>query len=506
VIWAVVPVTYLAARNSDEPGIVSQAQWPLFIAAAAALLLTAVLGLLLRRLVLAAALATLGVLFFYGYGMVHEAASATGLEAPTVLSRTLGRQAVLLPVALVLLAALAALAWLNRNRLHGIMRAVAITGGVVVLINLVLLVQDSVSVGSSTVETPRAQPAATSVQLPDIYYIIVDGYGREDVLKEAQGFDNGPFTAYLRSKGFLVHDGAVSNYANTQSSIPATLNMVHVAGLSQGEVIRLRTLPREQTAVAKQARALGYEFQSIDSSDWNLGVATAGGGWRSHLATPFSAELASNTLLRVVWGRLLHIERFWTLQGTGRNLPRVQERVAAIALDPRPTFTVNYNLPPHAPYLFRRDGSESPYADVYNVDPSLFYEEWASAYVEQIEYLNSLLVRTIDTLIADSPQPPVIIIQSDHGPARLHVLAAAAERSDGPREHWERLGILSAYLMPPQCAGAAYEGMTPVNTFRSVFKACFGIPFDMLPDTSHWSLAEDDFGYPVVDPHEYVAE
>lgn len=60
---------------------------------------------------------------------------------------------------------------------------------------------------------------------PDIYYIVLDGYGRADVLEELYGHDNGPFLDGLRDRGFYVADEAYSNYAVTPLSLAGTLNM-----------------------------------------------------------------------------------------------------------------------------------------------------------------------------------------------------------------------------------------------------------------------------------------
>lgn len=60
---------------------------------------------------------------------------------------------------------------------------------------------------------------------PDIYYIIVDGYGREDVLRETYGIDNSEFLGFLKENGFHVIDQAHSNYTQTVYSLSSSLNL-----------------------------------------------------------------------------------------------------------------------------------------------------------------------------------------------------------------------------------------------------------------------------------------
>ncbi|MGZ9163981.1 MAG: hypothetical protein ACXW4U_02280, partial [Anaerolineales bacterium] len=66
----------------------------------------------------------------------------------------------------------------------------------------------------------------------DIYYIILDGYGRSDVLKNEYGYDNSDFLNALRDLGFYVADCAQSNYAQTQMSLSSALNFNYIDALS----------------------------------------------------------------------------------------------------------------------------------------------------------------------------------------------------------------------------------------------------------------------------------
>jgi hypothetical protein len=59
---------------------------------------------------------------------------------------------------------------------------------------------------------------------PDIYYFILDGYGREDVLKEDFDFDNAEFLSALRDRGFEVADQATANYPATIISVSSAVN------------------------------------------------------------------------------------------------------------------------------------------------------------------------------------------------------------------------------------------------------------------------------------------
>jgi hypothetical protein len=64
--------------------------------------------------------------------------------------------------------------------------------------------------------------------LPDIYHIVLDAYGREDVLKDIYGYDNSPFLDELRNLGFFVASNARSNYWKTDLSMPSVFNMSYL--------------------------------------------------------------------------------------------------------------------------------------------------------------------------------------------------------------------------------------------------------------------------------------
>ena len=56
-------------------------------------------------------------------------------------------------------------------------------------------------------------------EMPDIYYIILDGYLRSDYLEEYFGHDNSPFLTELEQRGFYIVASSRSNYLNTYYSL-----------------------------------------------------------------------------------------------------------------------------------------------------------------------------------------------------------------------------------------------------------------------------------------------
>jgi hypothetical protein len=65
------------------------------------------------------------------------------------------------------------------------------------------LIQQFIS-DSSARKSNNSQSGSTIAQTPDVYYIILDGYGRQDVLQREYGFDNSEFINALQSRAFYV--------------------------------------------------------------------------------------------------------------------------------------------------------------------------------------------------------------------------------------------------------------------------------------------------------------
>jgi hypothetical protein len=59
----------------------------------------------------------------------------------------------------------------------------------------------------------------------------------------------------------------------------------------------------------------------------------------------------------------------------------------------------------------------------------------------------------------------------------------------------ERFSILNAYYLPGGGEKLLYPGITPVNTFRVIFKYYFGADIELLPDASYYSTWDEPFKF-----------
>ena len=117
-------------------------------------------------------------------------------------------------------------------------------------------------------------------------------------------------------------------------------------------------------------------------------------------------------------------------------------------------------------------------------------EEYISRYNAQITYINQRVLETIDDILETSENPPIIILQGDHGPG-AYFDWESLNNTYLP----ERLGILNAYYFPDRNYENLYPSISPVNSFRVVLGQYFGEEIDFLDDKSFFSTFDNPYGF-----------
>ena len=332
--------------------------------------------------------------------------------------------------------------------------------------------------------TPAPSMVATAVAgAPDIYYIILDGYARADTLAQYYDYDNGPFLDGLRARGFQVSLASHANYNWTFLSLASSLNFDYLeplmgAALDPGNMDREATyqLLRDNRAAAF-LRARSYRFVQLQS--------TWGGTGTNPFADEFipcEAGLFKSEYLRAIadasWLRALNARASMDVANCHlHNLKTLAEQ----AKRPGPKFVFAHFVPPHHPYLFDREGHVLRHAnlsDQFEFQKQLW--EQRKPYLDQLIYMNGRIMAVVDRLTAESGRPPIIILQSDHGPNLRTGLPLEEQRRI-------RMGNFAAYLLPGAPATLMPDDETPVNQFRRIFNYYFDAGLPLLPDRYYFS-------------------
>jgi hypothetical protein len=334
-----------------------------------------------------------------------------------------------------------------------------------------------------------------SQKLPDIYYIILDGYGRGDALKKSYGFDNQVFLNTLKSKGFVVLDQSTSNYPDTVQSITSSLNMDYVQ--DRGYSLRY-------SKVALLMRALGYKYIFVPSG-FSFTNSSPLADVSIKLDISPQSELSAMLLEYSVLGYFLPSSAsltkiaiwkgvFENARGTAQWHKQISRSIEAIERIPQieqPTFTFAHIISPHPPYVFNRDGSlyeNSTMSQIGNFDNYNWWSE-SALFVNQITHLNRLLETMVTELLTKSPTPPIIILQGDHGTFAFSGKQwnTANPSADAIKE---RMSILLALYVPDVIRIRLYDYITPVNIFRIVFNQYFGANYPLLPENNFWAFSK----------------
>lgn len=102
--------------------------------------------------------------------------------------------------------------------------------------------------------------------VPDVYYIILDAYTRDDTLLAFYEYDNSPFLEALEERGFFIARCSQSNYSWTHLSLGSTLNMNYIQDIYPREDgAGLANLVRE-SIVRKYFEQFGYTIVSFDTA------------------------------------------------------------------------------------------------------------------------------------------------------------------------------------------------------------------------------------------------
>ena len=473
--FAVYPVLALLSHNISQVRFTAGIR-PLIISVLAAALLFLLFRLIYKDWHRAAFAAAVITVLFYTYGQVFDQIQKKWkvLHLPIWLG------------ALWLIFLVLALLWAGWRRAH--FEGAALTLNIISL-GLMLYVAYLV-VSAVPSEKQSSQPADPHAPLqtlhipngqtpPDIYYIILDSYGRSDLLAKNFQYDNSAFIADLRKMGFYVADCSQSNYPRTDVSLGSSLNMDYLQNLNDKFVPKnedrsqlwqsiLHSTVRyelENAGYKTVAFASGFAFTEITSADVYLSPS------------PFWSAMTEFEVLLIRTTPLRHLEDLGLVNLEQIDGQRYRDRteldlnsMKMLAHMAGTKFVFIHMVIPHPLFVFAPDGSPT--------NPSLFMDangiysqvNYYKGYLNQVAYIDGQIEKAVQTLLSDSPNPPVIIIQGDHGP-------------------WLQTGsdqfkILNAYYLPRH-NNVLYPGISPVNTFRLIFNTYLGADYPLLKDISY---------------------
>jgi hypothetical protein len=332
--------------------------------------------------------------------------------------------------------------------------------------------------------------AYTVNSLPDIYFIVLDGYARSDILMDFYLFDNSEFLDSLKSRGFVVPSESRSNYAKTAVSITSTLNMEYIdtliPGLDDSNNWWLMSPYIDNSRVRSALENLNYTTISL-ATDWSITDNPTSEIYYTPsriMITDFEYFFINSTPLVATKSILSNIA-FIPSYNSHRELVNYNfETLARIPELRGPKFVFAHIISPHPPFVFNADGTNLQPDYPFGFDEANDYpdndEHYRQGYIGQVQYINNRIMQMVESIIIKSKIPPIIILQADHGPGMLTDF-----RSVDNTCLKERFSIFAAYYLPGIDLDSIPNDITPVNLFRVIFNKYFNSNFPFL-DRFHY--------------------
>jgi hypothetical protein len=504
------PVLALMANNLGEIPL-SSAMRSLAISISLGVLFLFISYLVLKDWLKAGLIASLAIILFFSYGHIYAM-----VKTITVGVFVVGRHRLLMPMFIILLGAWI---WWVTKKLETASN-LSLFFNVVAAAAIVIPVY---KIAAYQIESNKMSlPFSTSTDMafafelpsmeenrPDVYYIILDGYARADVLSEFYQYDNSEFLEWLTNHGFYVADCATSNYNQTVLSLSSSLNMEYINQFS--DVLGVEPTDRRQlvnmlmdSRVREAFEIIGYSsvafatgYSQTEIRDADLYMQPQGNvlqsSWSALRFNKFEGLLLETSAAKMLLDmRVLsqgvfreavlepeyraHRERvLYTLT----KLPQIAEMDGDY-------FVFAHIIAPHPPFVFGPNGEIIPQGGIYSLADEGGKGDSLSRYIEgyrdQLIYINKLVMWSIEEILSNSDTPPIILIQGDHG-SGAHIVWDSVAESDMK----ERMSILSIYYFADGKFGRLYPSISPVNSFRVVLDEYFGASYELLEDRNYFA-------------------
>ncbi len=475
-LFGMFPVLFLFSRNIGQGELhLSDMLLPLAVVLGIAFVFFSVFSFLAKDRHKGAILASVFLLVFLSYGHGY-----TILNGFIVL-----RHKILLPVTGGLLAAFFYFIFRNKRNMLNVtvgLNIVSLCMLIPPVNSLVIgLVHTSIEEKNfkESKEAGNFQSEAILGELPDIYYLIIDSYAANRTLKEVYGYDNREFTGYLEDKGFKIASKSRSNYSLTFLSLASSFNMDYINYLKYvlgaRNDFRILYSMVGDNRVNDFLKSKGYRLLHFGMW-WESGDFEREMGFNLHK----NKHLSSFALALMEKSVLIIFYDYYFASVIKDVTFNTFDMVAKVPELKGPNFVFAYFYGLHPPFVFGQKGKEiKAFQAVEGIKNS---EEWKKLYLNQLQFYNSKLEGLISRILAKSRVPPIIILQSDHG-----IQFSVCSPDNFKECIQERMRNFNAYYLPSGGDKLFYDSITPVNSFRLIFKHYFGAKIDLLSDSCYYS-------------------
>lgn len=352
--------------------------------------------------------------------------------------------------------------------------------GVLIFINLFNIVPAEIKRWNRDVKAAALEVEANLAPVkasPDIYYIILDEFAGLQAMREYWQYEGvNDFAESLRGKGFFVAEASHGSSSDTLHQMVTRLNYQEYP--LGNEHIPTYFEDRADNRVIRYLRSRGYTIVVFD--ELRMGYPAA-----KPLVADYLYEYGTSSIPQAeTRGYGLYFDEFGELVIDNtmlyaisdlytRNSPWITQHSSMIYFTveqvanreiPSPKFVHVHLLLPHVPFMFSQNGEITDNENFGN------WNYYINNYIFSIRIVEKMIANILSAY--DPENPPVIILQSDHG-ARNHA-GRDGELVTLPNypEEFKTL-ILNVLLIPGYDYSSLSQDMDPVNTFPILFNYLF---------------------------------
>ena len=354
---------------------------------------------------------------------------------------------------------------------------------------------------------------------PNIYFIVLDSYAGNDSLKKYYNYNNIKFINFLKINKFKVLKNSYSNYQETHTSITSTLNMNYIQNSIENfsvikqnyKLVRSKIYDLMQNnEVFKLLKKYGYIIinhnsdygltSNLKNADINIDC--------SIFSDSMYLYYFQSTIIGSFEQQLRNLNLSFLYNSNRKNILCNFESINNLNKKyDSPFLSFSHFLTPHPPFLFKEDGSKINYTNLSLVDDVSYLDK--EKYIGQLKFINFKIKNLIENIL-NNDLNPIIIIQSDHGSRYSVKLLGSTDNNEHTDRRTietseEELEILNAIYFPKGNNQYIYDKLTPVNTFRLIFRHFMDLQIEIIEDKNYYNIySHFDRGYDFIDVTNYL--
>ena len=463
VLASAFPVLFLYFNNAGETSF-SEAVMPLLLFEAVGVVIFVLVFVFIRSVAMSAVCAVPFILLFQNYAAIE---SGVNMVFPDL------KYWHILPICVFVLIHLV---WvLNKKIPQDIVKDITfvmtIAFGGLILFNGIVAVPVIIQKMSFSPQTQMEEEKnnqlneelSVDFETPNVYWLLFDEYSNFDVVEKYYNYDNSDFAKNLEKLGFIVSYDSVNESQQTKTILAnyVSLDYIVTDDMLDTEKEEIR---KTNNVLFKLFEERGYTFVSVGNTNTVFPMPGISDSSQSNQATTMGGE----TFQQLLWQKTpiyVFVEP--------SSIEKVQQVESDFAFFQQTDlytksgqFIMMYELLPHQPFIFTRNGRTNNIQNWHN---------WVDKenYLGQYIYTTSLIEDAVEKIIQEDPNA-VIVLQSDHSARSLMDANGNYLIDKFDRRHF----LNAVYYQGKNIT--EISGQSGVNTWRCILNRLFDLSMPLL--------------------------